>query len=313
MSRHRSPKGRRAHHGPPLLAAWSVAGAGGTHRALSPTRPTPPRWAATAAAVIAGGTLAGAGYAAQTGDLPVVTDAAHMLRLGAEQPTGSGAPAPAEGPVIGADLAALAAPQAAAPAPGTTASLVAAVDPRQEAATAAAKATDAAAAVQAVQVAKAQEAQRAKTAQAARPPAQVQVALAAQVKSAVGGVQVVAGRVSSGFGMRGGAMHSGLDIAAPIGTPIHTPLAGTVISSGPASGFGLWVRVQHGDGTITVYGHINRSLVQVGQKVSAGQQIAEVGNRGQSTGPHLHIEVISPGGQKINPRPWLDSHGFRYR
>jgi murein DD-endopeptidase MepM/ murein hydrolase activator NlpD len=107
-------------------------------------------------------------------------------------------------------------------------------------------------------------------------------------------------------------MHQGLDIAAPIGTAIRVPIAGTVISSGPASGFGLWVRVQHADGTITVYGHINRSLVKVGQKVSAGQQIAEVGNRGESTGPHLHIEVVTPGGKKINPRPWLDQHGIRY-
>ena len=51
--------------------------------------------------------------------------------------------------------------------------------------------------------------------------------------------------------------------------------------------------------------------MKVGQKVAAGQQIAEVGNRGQSTGPHLHIEVIQDG-TKINPKPWLDQHGFRY-
>ena len=126
------------------------------------------------------------------------------------------------------------------------------------------------------------------------------------------GVQMVTGRVTSGFGGRWGSFHAGLDIAAPIGTPIHVPLAGTVISSGPASGFGLWVRVRHADGTITVYGHINRSLVRVGQKVSAGQEIAEVGNRGQATGPHLHIEVVTPGGRKINPRPWLDQHRIVY-
>jgi murein DD-endopeptidase MepM/ murein hydrolase activator NlpD len=125
-------------------------------------------------------------------------------------------------------------------------------------------------------------------------------------------VQMIRGRVTSGFGGRWGSFHQGLDIAAPIGTPIRVPLAGTVISSGPASGFGLWVRVRHADGTITVYGHINRSLVRVGQKVSAGQQIAEVGNRGQATGPHLHIEVVTPRGTKINPRPWLDQHSIVY-
>ncbi|MDN5918274.1 MAG: M23 family metallopeptidase, partial [Pseudonocardia sp.] len=137
---------------------------------------------------------------------------------------------------------------------------------------------------------------------------------AASTQAAAGGgaVRILSGRVSSGFGSRGGTAHNGLDIAAPIGTPIHVPLAGTVISSGPASGFGQWVRVRHDDGTITVYGHINRSLVSVGDNVAAGQEIAEVGNRGQSTGPHLHIEVVTPGGTKINPKPWLDEHGFRY-
>jgi murein DD-endopeptidase MepM/ murein hydrolase activator NlpD len=130
--------------------------------------------------------------------------------------------------------------------------------------------------------------------------------------SARGSVRMITGRVSSGFGGRWGSFHQGLDIAAPIGTPIRVPLAGTVISSGPARGFGLWVRVRHADGTITVYGHINRSLVRVGQKVSTGQEIAEVGNRGEATGPHLHIEVITPRGTKINPRPWLDQRSIGY-
>jgi murein DD-endopeptidase MepM/ murein hydrolase activator NlpD len=131
-------------------------------------------------------------------------------------------------------------------------------------------------------------------------------------KAASGAVQLITGRLSSGFGPRGGSFHQGLDIAAPIGTPIRVPLAGTVINSGPARGFGLWVRVRHADGTITVYGHINRSLVRVGQPVATGQKIAEVGNRGESTGPHLHIEVITARGTKINPRPWLDQHRIGY-
>jgi murein DD-endopeptidase MepM/ murein hydrolase activator NlpD len=130
--------------------------------------------------------------------------------------------------------------------------------------------------------------------------------------SARGAVRMITGRITSGFGGRWGSFHQGLDIAAPIGTPIRVPLAGTVISSGPARGFGLWVRVRHADGTITVYGHINRSLVRVGQRVSTGQEIAEVGNRGEATGPHLHIEVVTPRGTKINPRPWLDQHSIVY-
>ncbi|MEU7818450.1 M23 family metallopeptidase, partial [Pseudonocardia sp. NPDC049154] len=159
----------------------------------------------------------------------------------------------------------------------------------------------------------------AEEAEAARKAAEAEAARQAEElaklgasRTVGGGIQMVIGRVSSGFGIRGGAPHQGLDIAAPIGTPIHVPLAGTVISSGPASGFGLWVRVQHADGTITTYGHINRSLVSVGERVEAGQQIAEVGNRGQSTGPHLHIEVTTPAGTKINPKPWLDEQGIGY-
>ena len=129
--------------------------------------------------------------------------------------------------------------------------------------------------------------------------------------AAGGAVRILSGPVTSGFGGRWGTVHQGIDIAAPIGTPIHVPLAGVVISSGPASGFGMWVRVQHSDGTITVYGHINRSFVQVGQRVAAGQVIAETGNRGQSTGPHLHIGVMQ-NGVYVNPKPWLDARGIRY-
>jgi murein DD-endopeptidase MepM/ murein hydrolase activator NlpD len=85
-----------------------------------------------------------------------------------------------------------------------------------------------------------------------------------------------------------------------------------VVQAGPASGFGLAVAIQHGDGTITLYGHVNQMFVSVGQAVTTGEQIAEVGNRGHSTGPHLHIEVTTPAGTKINPKPWLDGHGVGY-
>jgi len=130
--------------------------------------------------------------------------------------------------------------------------------------------------------------------------------------TAADSVQMVTGRVSSGFGGRWGRSHNGIDIAAPIGTPIRAPLPGTVVASGPASGFGMWVRVRHDDGTITTYGHVNRSLVRVGEQVAAGEEIAEVGNRGRSTGPHLHMEVQTPRGTTVNPRPWLDGHGIGY-
>jgi murein DD-endopeptidase MepM/ murein hydrolase activator NlpD len=116
------------------------------------------------------------------------------------------------------------------------------------------------------------------------------------------------GTLTSTYGARGGSIHFGIDIANSIGTPILSTMAGEVIDSGPASGFGLWVRVQHSSSLITVYGHINESLVSVGQQVAAGEQIATLGNRGQSTGPHLHFEVHQ-NGNKIDPLPWLRSQG----
>ncbi|EIF00545.1 M23 family metallopeptidase [Saccharomonospora glauca] len=122
-------------------------------------------------------------------------------------------------------------------------------------------------------------------------------------------VKPAEGTFTSGYGARWGTTHYGVDIANSIGTPIYSAMSGTVISSGPASGFGLWVRVQHDNGLITVYGHINESLVSVGQRVEAGQQIATIGNRGQSTGPHLHFE-IHENGVKIDPLPWLEAHGI---
>lgn len=69
------------------------------------------------------------------------------------------------------------------------------------------------------------------------------------------------------------------------------------------------MRIRHRDGTITVYGHINKTLVSKSQRVTAGQQIATVGNRGQSTGPHLHFEVHLGGGRKTDPRAWLSRNG----
>jgi murein DD-endopeptidase MepM/ murein hydrolase activator NlpD len=120
------------------------------------------------------------------------------------------------------------------------------------------------------------------------------------------------GIFTSGYGVRWGAFHWGIDLANSIGTPIVAAADGVVIESGPASGFGLWIRIRHADGTITVYGHINRSLVVEGQRVRAGQEIAEMGNRGNSTGPHLHFEVWNAAGQKINPIIWLHQHGVNF-
>ncbi len=130
--------------------------------------------------------------------------------------------------------------------------------------------------------------------------------------SAGGAVAPTTGRVTSCYGSRWGTLHAGVDIAAPIGTPVFTPEDGTILQAGPASGFGLAVAVQHGDGTITLYGHVNQMFVSAGETVAAGQQIAEVGNKGQSTGPHLHFETHTGGlyANRVNPVPWLTARGI---
>ncbi|MFD7657361.1 M23 family metallopeptidase [Actinosynnema sp. NPDC059797] len=154
----------------------------------------------------------------------------------------------------------------------------------------------------------AEEAQKAQQAEQARVAAEeAAVKAAAQRPKAV---KPAEGTFTSGYGARWGTTHYGVDIANAIGTPILSAMDGVIVEAGPASGFGLWVRVQHGDGTITVYGHVNEILVSQGQQVQAGQQIATMGNRGQSTGPHLHFEVWIGGSQKIDPIGWLGERGI---
>lgn len=120
--------------------------------------------------------------------------------------------------------------------------------------------------------------------------------------------------VSSEWGMRWGAMHRGIDFAAPHGTPIYAVESGTVIKAGSSSGFGYAVGIRHPEGMASGYGHMPLSSIKVkiGDTVTKGQQIAAVGSEGQSTGPHLHFEIYS-GGQwasgHVNPRPVLEAHG----
>ncbi|MBV6760587.1 peptidoglycan DD-metalloendopeptidase family protein [Rhodococcus opacus] len=125
--------------------------------------------------------------------------------------------------------------------------------------------------------------------------------------SARGFVAPTSGDVTSTLG--DGRQHGGIDIANTLGAPIVAVADGEVISAGPAQGFGLWVRIKHDDGTVTTYGHNNDNLVSVGQRVKAGQRIATIGNRGNSTGPHLHFEVESPTGDEIDPLQWLTARG----
>ncbi|ORW04228.1 M23 family metallopeptidase [Mycobacterium lacus] len=118
------------------------------------------------------------------------------------------------------------------------------------------------------------------------------------------------GIFTSNFGYRWGVLHAGIDLANAIGTPIYAVSDGVVIDAGPAAGYGMLVKLRHADGTVTLYGHVNTTLVSVGQRVMAGDQIATMGNRGNSTGPHLHFEVLQGGAERIDPVPWLAKRGL---
>ena len=319
MARHRSPEGRRTRLRLPLPPAPAAAGAAGGDSVLE----LAPRVLAT---LVAGGALAAAGHAALADALPAATGGVTTLTLGMQDLLGggtTGTPAAAPALTLVADANLSSSPSstpATAPEPrvADVSDLVKAAElhskaasdaARRDAAARAAAAAKAAPRVDVVAEADAPEESRPSVSDGPADRAEQDAALS---EAATGALRLVAGKVTSGFGARWGTRHNGLDIAAPVGTPVHVPLAGEVIDAGPASGFGLWVRVRHEDGTVTTYGHLHRALAQVGDRVAAGQKIAEVGNRGRSTGPHLHMEVQTAGGTTVNPRPWLDGHGIFY-
>jgi murein DD-endopeptidase MepM/ murein hydrolase activator NlpD len=111
-------------------------------------------------------------------------------------------------------------------------------------------------------------------------------------------------RMTSGFGTRWGRLHAGLDFAAPIGTPIYATADGVVTEAGWSSGYGRMIKIQHEFGIETRYAHLNAIRVDVGQRVSRGERIGDMGNSGRSTGPHLHYE-IRVGGQAVNPMIYI--------
>lgn len=115
-------------------------------------------------------------------------------------------------------------------------------------------------------------------------------------------------RVSSNYGGRtmGGRAenHSGLDMSAPSGTAIYATGPGVVTKSGWGTGYGQYVEINHGNGYLTRYAHASRLIARVGDKVQAGEHIANVGCTGRCTGPHLHYEVVKDG-QRKNPSTYL--------
>ena len=109
--------------------------------------------------------------------------------------------------------------------------------------------------------------------------------------SAAGLIWPCDGPVVSGFGMRWGRMHEGIDIGCAYGTPNRAAAAGTVIHAGWMGGYGNLVVVDHGNGLSTAYAHASSILVGVGQTVAQGETVSLVGSTGNSSGPHLHFEV----------------------
>lgn len=115
-------------------------------------------------------------------------------------------------------------------------------------------------------------------------------------------IRPVGGWISTPFGERGPywrlGYHPGIDFAVPTGTPIKAVADGVVIEAEPegyGNGYGHYVKIDHGDGLISLYGHMSTLQVEVGDQVTAGQVIGRSGNTGFSTGPHLHLEMRQNG------------------
>jgi len=122
-------------------------------------------------------------------------------------------------------------------------------------------------------------------------------------------------RLTSSYGMRnhpvlgGRRAHKGIDLAGPVGTPIHAPADGVVGKAEWFSSYGLYVQLEHGAEIETRYGHMSRLNVYAGQRVHKGDVIGYIGTTGRSTGPHLHYEVRIAG-QAVNPIPYIQTDGL---
>lgn len=122
--------------------------------------------------------------------------------------------------------------------------------------------------------------------------------------------------LSAGFaqsGARWAHKHSGQDFAVPVGTPVRSVAAGTVVQAGWGGAYGNNVVVRHADGHYSQYAHLSRVSVSVGQKVGVSTRIALSGNTGNSTGPHLHFEIRNTPayGSAVEPVSFLRAHGVR--
>ncbi|PPK91944.1 peptidase M23-like protein [Kineococcus xinjiangensis] len=135
-----------------------------------------------------------------------------------------------------------------------------------------------------------------------------------------GWIKPAVGPLTSGYGPRGSCggvcstFHRGADIGAACGTPIYAASAGVVVTAGRSGGYGNLIAIDHGGGIVTRYAHMYDSgmLTRVGAAVTTSQQIARVGSFGNSTGCHLHFEVLEAG-TRINPEPFMAARGAALR
>ncbi len=189
----------------------------------------------------------------------------------------------------------------------------AAGDEASEAAAAAAKKEAAAKVAAQKAAAKKAEKEAAEKAAAARA-AQVRAAKAAKAQALENShrwVTPVSGySLTSGYGFRWGKMHPAQDLAVGVGSKVRALSSGTVVFAGwDSTGYGNLVRIQYWDGTVSYMAHNSRLLVSVGERVAPGQLVAYSGNTGNSTGPHVHLEIHPDGGGAVAPRAWLAARG----
>jgi murein DD-endopeptidase MepM/ murein hydrolase activator NlpD len=126
------------------------------------------------------------------------------------------------------------------------------------------------------------------------------------------GWPIASGYITSGYGLRTDPFtglrdyHPGMDFAAPEGSQVLSVAAGIVTAAGERNGYGNLVEIDHGNGYVTRYGHNERILVKVGDRVRRGQAISLIGSTGRSTGPHVHFEVVL-NGNIVNPEQYIEA------
>ena len=169
----------------------------------------------------------------------------------------------------------------------------------------------AAADIAAADIAAADAAASAAQAQAETVAAVQQKAKAEAAASAHNWVPPMGGgyQLTSGFGMRWGSMHPAQDFAVPVGTPVKSMSTGTVIFAGWQGGYGNKIEIRYWDGTVSWFAHNSKLLVKQGENVAPGEVVSMSGNTGNSTGPHVHVEIHPNDGSPVAPLQWLKKIG----